>query len=836
MSPDKGKYISGFGPIGQCNIAIVGIAPSYDEVRKGKPFTGPSGNLLREDLHEAGVNIDDCYLTNIFKFQLPNNEFKKYQEIGLSFENALQELQEEINTKKPNIIIGLGDPPLAVLAGKSGKNNGISIWRGSILNVLGRKALFTFHPAHELHGEAGDGVSSQYKPWQKFIRKFDIARACKESAYPDFRLPHRLIHIAKSSGDLFEFLERNKGKARCAVDIESIEHIPVCIGLSFNKYEALVIPLWNELQINSSNEESPKKSYQYTLHISSIPLGDITNIWKMLGKLFLDARKEFIGQNFKYDEEKLNRLGIYFHSLASDIMIKQKCLMPECPGSLAFMTSIHTMEPYYKYEGKQFDPKHDKIEDYFMYCGKDCCVTKEIDEELEKEQEKVEFARDHFTFRMQCHKAYLEMERIGLRIDENRREELIAKYTSWSKRLDDEFQQILGEHFHIEDKVSLKSHKQMGILFYQALNVPQRAGVGEEVLTALIANTLKDSRERDRHIIRLMNILLDHRRVEKTIDNYLSAAPDYDGRMKTSYFITGTETFRTSTQVVKSPVRDKQVGWSIQTVTKHGDVGEDLRSILVADKGFVFLNTDQAQAEPRVCSLLSDDEEMLEKLDKIDVHGWTAHHIFGGSIEDYDKRVIGYEKPERFVGKTARNAFNLGIGKHELMINVNTDAKKYKIDYNISEWKAGKIIDVLNRITPRIPEVYHEGIKECLSRNKRLYGTFGASRYFFAEWGRELWKEAWAFIPQQTVTDNTKRLLFKIQKDLRNLVYPVVESHDALTMLCPEKKVKEVIDQIKEWQKAPLDFSNCSLKRRELIIPWEFEVGVDYLDLKKYKE
>src|SRR3990167_2817703 len=106
----------------------------------------------------------------------------------------------------------------------------------------------------------------------------------------------------------------------------------------------------------STNEAHPKKSYSYNLKISGIPSADLAYIWKFLAELFINPKIKFIGQNFKYDEDKLNRLGFYFHSLYWDTMIGTHCISSEMPKGLAFQTSINTLEPYYKFEGRQFIP------------------------------------------------------------------------------------------------------------------------------------------------------------------------------------------------------------------------------------------------------------------------------------------------------------------------------------------------------------------------------------------------------------------------------------------------------------------------------------------------
>ena len=829
-----GKYCGGYGPSGKTNIAIVGIAPGGEEILAGRPFVGPSGKILREDLEEAGVNLDSCYRTNVFKYKLPDNEFAKYKEMGLSLPDALRQLEEEIYEVDPNVIIGLGDPVLYALAGKSGKHNNIGVWRGSILQAMSRKAVFTWHPAAQLHG-SGEGT---FHSWQKYVRKFDIARAVEESKTRELNLPHRIIQIAASSADVYRFLEEHKDEQYCALDIESIESVPVCIGLSFQSHRAMVIPLWNTLPISVENKRKPKKSYTYKLQVSTIPTQDLAFIWQLLA-LFLKNDLAFggkkinvrkIGQNFKYDEAKLNNLGFYLDELYWDIMISSQCVSSEMLKNLAFNTSVKTREPYYKYEGREFVPQRDKIEVFFNYNGKDACVTREIFDSDFNELQEIPYGMEHALWRMQLHKAYLEVDKIGFAVDEYQRDYLIHKYVN--KLVDAEVELFnLCKEFGVTDPINVRSNPQVNRLLYVTLNLPLRKGAGEQIITGLLANVIKDKKSPK---ARICELVLDIRRLDKTL-GYLKAEPDQDGRMRTTFLVTGTENFRTSTNLLEPPIRPTQCGWAFQTITKHGDVGQDLRSILVADRGYVIVNIDQSQAEARVCSHLARDTDKLKAYDTRDVHAETAARFFQGKIEQYSKKVLGYECPERFVGKTLRHAFHLGIGKHEAMVNVNTDARKYKININISEWFASQCLAELKKDTPKIPEVFHEGIKEALRTNRRLIGTYGASRYFYDDEGADLWKGGYSFIPQQTVSDKTKQVLLKIIKYLWD-VKVVVESHDALAMLIREKVVDERVEEIQSWFAEPIDFTNCSLSRGLLTIPTDVEIGYNYKDLKNYKK
>ena len=70
------EYVPGEGP-GDANFAIVGEAPGSHEDRIGKPFVGPTGDLLEEMLSEVGVHRSEVYLTNVVKYQPPGNDIKK---------------------------------------------------------------------------------------------------------------------------------------------------------------------------------------------------------------------------------------------------------------------------------------------------------------------------------------------------------------------------------------------------------------------------------------------------------------------------------------------------------------------------------------------------------------------------------------------------------------------------------------------------------------------------------------------------------------------------------------------------------------------------------------
>lgn len=805
-------------------IAIVGEAPSYEEEQALEPFVGNAGRELNKWLSDVGINRYECWVTNICKFMVPPNArvgrqipFKnRAKSVDIDIDQQIDELRIELlQLPNLNLIIALGGTALWALTGK----DKISDYRGSILTAFGKKLIATYHPAHILRSE---GDVTGY--WQKQVAIADLKRAAEQQWFPELKLPSRGLAICKSSAQLMDFIKRNDKYDKPAVDIEAHPNgsgIPICIGFAFTPSEGITVPLWN------------------VDGISSIPTSDLVQCWYLAAKLL--AENDIVGQNFKYDQDKIRRLGFIIKKLASDTMLKAFAINPELPKNLAFNTSIYTLEPFYKNEG-MYDGT---LDDLLIGCARDSCVTKEIDLAMDPDIDKLGMRKYYENFIMLLHELYLGIETDGLLVDEVRRLELITKYVKWSEKLSYERFKLAGNKV-----VNPQSWKQVREFIYEYLNCPNRQGTGEEVLTSLYNQVKKPIQKEG-----ITNVL-ESRRVEKTIGNYLMALPDYDGRMKSTYYLC-LETGRTSTGLLEPPIRPeyrykdeetkkikkKCIGTAFQTLTKHGDIGQDIRSMYVADPGYCFIQIDSAQAETRVVFLLAEDYDALDAIDTCDFHARTASWFVGGTEADWSKKVLGYEHPNRFLGKTLRHAGHLGAKARRAATEVNTQARKYRIDVQIKESDAEIALSIFHRMQPKIKSNFHNGVIEALGHRHQLraaipYGIDADNapiRTFFERWSDELFRQAFSYIPQRAVTDNTKAAALRIKKEIQDARI-VVESHDALTLLVPINDTRYYVPVLKEEMERPIDFSKCSLPRKALIIPAEVEIADNYQEFRRYKE
>ena len=568
------NYVPGMGPTSP-RIMLLGEAPTTMDVMKKRPFANTRElDLLLKD---AGIQKGNCWMTNVFKEPIPASPTKKKipafvraEQAGLNIRQSLLELQTEINGVKPNIIIGLGGTALWALTGikprgKKKKNEddrvslphgGITDYRGSILFGMGRKVVCTYNPA-QLDWNASDIEFNGY--WNRQVIINDLKRGLEESFDEKLNLPQRTIEICKSSEQFARFREMYKNKMEVAVDIEAGGHyLPAAIGFAFSKTHAMVVPLWN---INE---------YKF------IPDSDMARMWLHVSELLYE--KEIIGQNFNYDRDKIRRIGFIIRRLHSDIMLKCHAINPELPKSLAFNTSIYTREPFYKNEGMY----EGSFDDLLLGCGRDCCVTKEIDEVTEPELEEIGQKSYFYNFMMKWPELYLRMENTGFKVDYDKRDELLRKYVAWTEKLQYELFLLTGFNLNVN------SPKQVNFLLFEELKLPRRAGTSEEELTSLL-NLQSFTDESKRTIVEK---ILEKRRVDKSIGTYLMALPDYDGRMKTTYFPC-LDTGRSKTGQQEPPIRPtidivdngkkkkKCMGTAFQTITKHGDIGQDIRSMYI---------------------------------------------------------------------------------------------------------------------------------------------------------------------------------------------------------------------------------------------------------------
>lgn len=827
------RPVNGEGSV-TARLLILGEAPSKIDEERGRVFSGPAGNLLNEWLYANDFSRDECYITNVLKYRPPNGQFKLLPEVGIDLDATIKnELWPEIRAINPNAILALGENALQAVT----KFKGISKWRGSILpSIHGYpKVIPTFHPSAFLYYETDEETGGAKYAYNHVIRNVDIPRAIEESGSRDFSLPKRNLWVAKSVSDVVDFFHRHNGCPIAAVDIETYSQFATCIGIAFNKYEAISIPLVKGIS---------------GITISALNNNDLARIWRLVDRFLRDKSIAKVGQNFKFDHEKLEDLGFRVHGPIHDLMLIGHTICPEYPSKkLQFWQSVYTREPYHKDEGKLFDPKKDRIDDYLLYNAKDAVVTREcfgeMYEELSESPALLEF---YNNLVIHLHHFYRDIESVGFELDLNIQRELNDAYSQIIAEKQKELNTIAGGTFNPG------SPKQVGQILYDILKVPKRRDTKEDTLIALLSNTVKSGT----HEV-FISSLLEQRRLQKALNTYIQIEPDFDGRIRTNYNIVGTETGRSSTSKPDKPVRPFGMGLSFQTVTKRGidkssgykGQSLNIRRMIKPWPGHVIVELDYKNAEGFITALLSKDDALLElMLAGFDAHKLTASWCFDktlgnttveGVLELFRAgsplcKMADVTKEERFIGKATRHGGNYGEGKHTLMKSIATGARNAEIDVHLSEWKCGKILDKFHKFSPNVHKVFQSEIIEIVSGTKTLINPFGRRRIFLGKQDDSLYREAFATIPQGTVPDALRFAALRAKKRLGDAFKCVVEWHDALHLMCPINEWEAIAKIVKEEMERPFSFEQCSLPRGMLSIPVECTIYEEsWADSKEVK-
>jgi uracil-DNA glycosylase family 4 len=819
------NYVSGIGSVSPA-LMIIGEAPGKYEDEAGIPFVGPTGKMLDEYLFKAGIRRSDTYITNVIKYRPPLNDLKKLHLINVSIDDSIKELWEnEINKLHPNCILAVGDLALQAVVGVSGILN----YRGSILTARDgiTKCVPTIHPAALFSRTSDEGASGGLSWVYTKLIEADIIRAAEESLTKTLILPERNLLIAHNSLDVHRFFREYESQTKAAVDIESINCVPVCVGFAFSRHHAISIPLLRTIGNNK---------------LTDMGDNELDECWRMIDDQL--RRKRIIGHNFMYDEYKLSLIGFECPNVYSDTLIKTRVIFPELPDKrLCVVSSLWTREPYYKDDGKEFKLGKIKFDNFLKYNARDCAVEYEVDEAQENdlnelaERFSAPLRSYYYDYAMAKHKFYLNLQNIGFKIDIEKQKYLKKEYT--------QMQEIVHERLitKIGHDINVKSYPQIFDLLYKEMKfkLRKRNPTSEDSIVALLGNHAKKKEHKE-----ILTDLLEERRIRDQKSRYINFSPDYDSTCKSTYNIMATETCRSSTGILKKPLRPRKMGLAFHTIAKHGRLAKDIRSMFIPREGTVFVQVDASQAEARIVAVLAMDWELLKAFDEVDLHRRTAGLMFGYTSKlelspDFKHPIIDLlpkDGPERFTGKMIRHAGNYNMGKARLMNEFNINAQKYEIPMSISEWKAGQLLDLFHAASPKIRSVFHNGIKDIIDSTRTIIDPFGGIRIMNGRMDDEIYKEGYANIPQRTVAHLVQKAAVVSKEKFNGDAIFLVEAHDALVIEAPKNNWEPFARILKEEMEKEIDFNQyCSLKRDyRLKIPADVEISdTNYGDFRKIK-
>lgn len=771
-------------------IIFVGEAPASTEVRVGQPFQGRAGKQLDELLRDAGIQREDCYLTNASLRPVTGDKGKfffagRYPSSVLL--EGMKAFSEDLAEIKPNIVVPLGNYALWMLM----QHQSIMAWRGSVLwsDMWGVKVMPTIHPAALIRGGAADpgateGGGGMWK--MRPVVVWDLEKALRESQFPELRRIERKILVNPEGEEHDNAVARLVSATRLVVDIESFGGTNLaCVGLSDGDPNWAVV--W-------SYDNRPERF--------------------ALFKSLLERGVAIEGQNFMYDATMLDQIGIHCDRVEYDTMLAAHTLYPEFRKKLEFMTSVYTDIPYYKEERKEENRKPGKegLIQFYTYCGKDVCATTEI-----ADCQKIELTERKLwpvmKRRMDVFEPLRRATFDGFKCD---LQQLYNFAKATNERLD-AAQRRLNEIAGRE--MNVYSHKQIKELVYEKWKLPVRTKKSKVTTDekALMDISAKSGHEG-------IGLIIICRKTRKLLSNYYTAnVVSSDARIRFGFNVVGTRFGRLSSS---APLWGP--GVNIQNIPIQTKYGRDARKIFIADDGMELAEFDQTQAEAIIVAYLADDPVHMDCFrNHKDVHRVTACLLADTDPEQWQS--IPKNSVIREIAKKCNHALNYGEGPITFMLNINkeydpSDDDSLHLDLAESKRIHAKYL----QIRPALQN-YWDGIASELRSNRTLVSPLGLPYTFLDMWSDSLLRAGYSFKPQSTVGELTNIAIANVKRDselTRMGVRFKCQVHDSVVFQWPKENRNEIVPRL-----FPLLETELYLNGYRVVIPWEGKVGQNW-----YKE
>lgn len=814
------NYIQGHGSTNP-KAFFIADGPFGEDLRTGKALTGIAERSLRKFCQEADLHLDEFWRTCLIK----NPEHKiNYDTKGKKNNTPIDQslsvvpsfaplLIDEIKQLDPYLLIPQGEISFRWLTGQKG----IYKFRGSVLpsvvHELGKQ-----YKVLPILGQY-PYLNQDYK--YNFITKVDYAKISKY--LNDAPIPDTLynIWIARNANSLRNFLERAypaciQRNSFLVFDIETFYGIPTCISFCFDGYESVCIPIID----------------------SSIDLDNRVLMMDMVARV-LKSPIPKKNQNIKYDWKTQERWKFKVENVTGDSMLAASCLYSEFPKNLGFLTSIYTDLPYFKDEGRQFDPSKHKKEQFYLYNAKDSLATHQTlsKQDVEMQEKGVS---EIYQKLIQIMPIYRRMEDTGIRIDAETQSKLYGKYESLFNIEVLKLRKLAGNN-----TLNPMSSPQMNTLVFDTLGYTKIQGVkgtdNDSLDLLLELGTAKYSPIHGKDILECITNARKFHKVIEIITLFLHP----DGRFRGEFNLGGTENARTSggqstdyflyfNPKKKNAIDAKNLGHSLQNIGKHGfsvdgvTYGKDIRNMFVADRGYIFKEIDLSQAEARVDAVLAGNFDILSVFDSpTGIHRLTGSWVYNCSPESIKKGVLVDGEDRYHVAKQVRHAGERNITAKGLVT---------KLIQGMAVKRGQQVLDIFHKFQPEIRGVFHRDVIQALRTTQMLVAPNGRLREFFDRPGSKQDNEAISFLPQAIVADHMKfEGILKTCTEMPD-VLPIVEAHDGVLSLVPKEKDEEFTEKVQRNLSTPIDFRKGSIKRDyQLVIPSEAGSGENWGEIEEDK-
>lgn len=793
------------GPV-PARVMIVGEAPGSEEVRQGKPFVDASGFELNRMLQEAGISRSECFVTNVCRVQPPRNDISLFiaekkkdrtsdhhllrdRYVLRPIVDGVELLRREVAMVQPNIVIPVGNLAMWALTGTWG----IMKWRGSMLYALEEfsrvKVIPTIHPAAVL------------RQWDlRAIAVSDLRRAARfrgGEAYPS-KAWNGVVRPATQTAvralqGLVEIMERRTDPFYISFDLETRHGHIACAGISYEVRgslahdTAICIPFMCVENISGYWSEDEEVLVTYWLR-----------------RVLTHPQARVVGQNLLYDSQYTLRYWGFVPNVDQDTMISHHSAFAGLRKSLDFQASMYCDHyVYWKDDGKEWDRSMGE-DQLWKYNIEDCVRTAEVAAVTRETIGKLGLAPvDDFQQRLFW--PVLQAMARGVRIDPKLRSKMAMELTDAMAEREAYFIKVLGH------PLNPRSSKQMQALFYEDLKLPVQRSRATGMPT-LDDKALDKLANKEPLVKPLLKAIQEYRSVGVFLSTFVQAPLDADGRMRCSYNICGTETYRFS-----SRENAFGSGTNLQNLPKGHEAKEpedlslpNVRKMFVPDPGYTFFDMDLDRADLQVVAWEADEPDLKKALKLgVDLHCMNAMMIFkipGIPVEELVEKHPNYKDHRGRITEARRQKAKQGCHA----VNYFCQARTLAMHLGSTVREAEAFIAAHLGANPGIKK-WHDRTQAQLLKFRFVENRYGYRRYYFDR-VEGLLPEALAWVPQSTVANTINRIWMEFYLHLPE-VQVLLQVHDSIAGQFPSNRSDSLLPRMRDLARVAVPYPD------PLIIP-----------------
>jgi len=767
------------GPKG-ARVMIVGDVPNDADFQKGEPFIGGGGYELSKMLQEAGTFREEVLMRYVVMEEGWGSveELVALKKKDVTGEHVLyrgkhvlpcvvemvEELKAAIEEERPTVVVPVGNLALWALTGEWSVRN----WRSSLMEstlVPGQKVIPTLPPLAVI-------VQWGMRP----IVIHDLKRVVRESQWreikrvdysfvirPDY--PTAIEYLAKLIHDSTVCFHETGQRMQIGGDIETRAGHIACIAFARSEKEAICIPL---MCVDKADGYWTEAQEAYLVFL----------IYQLC------QTAEIVGQNWNYDAQYILRHWHFTCPEVLDTMIQQHSCFSNMEKSLAFLSSMYCDDHLYWKDDRSDWKEEEGEEQFWRYNCTDAVRTLAISRVLRKIIPALNLEPVN-AFQQSLAPTVLRTMDKGIRTSPEKREDFNRLLTTEIEKREEWLNAILGRY------VNIKSPKQLQELFYTEFGVrpvldraTKRPTTNDEALHRIA--------EREPILKPITRCIAELRSLGVFRSTFVEARLDIDGRLRTSFNICGTETYRFA-----SRQNAFGSGLNMQNIPSGGETEDDglslpnVRQLFLPDPGFEFFDIDLDSADLRIVTWEADCRWMKQNFaagKKPYVEVMREYYQDGSMTK-------GSHPREYAMFKSLCHGTNYLGTPQGIAPRIGLDVDKVK---SIQQWYF--------KLCPEIRK-WQEDVKKQVVGRRWVQNVFGYKLHIFEKPEGNLFNEVIAWIPQSSVGCLINRGYKRIDSE-HQWIEVLLQVHDSLAGQYPISRREEAGETIKQAAEVVLPYAD----------------------------